>query len=61
MYLKVPTPKNYVELAQVVDSEFGRLNGMLHNAALFEGLTPIANYDLELRYRTCLLYTARCV
>jgi hypothetical protein len=29
-------------------AEFGRLDGLLHNAALFAGLTPLANYDIEL-------------
>lgn len=27
------------------------MDGLLHNAALFEGLTPIANYDIEFWYR----------
>jgi len=52
MNLEGATPKDYAELAEVLDTEFGRLDGLLHNAALFEGLTPIANYDLELWYRT---------
>ena len=52
MNLEGATPKDYADLAQVIETEFGRLDGLLHNAALFEGLTPIANYDLELWYRT---------
>ena len=52
MNLEGATPKDYAELARVLENEFGRLDGLLHNAALFEGLTPIANYDLELWYRT---------
>ncbi|MFZ1640197.1 MAG: YciK family oxidoreductase [Candidatus Contendobacter sp.] len=51
MNLEGATPKDYADLAQVLDTEFGRLDGLLHNAALFEGLTPIANYDIELWYR----------
>ena len=51
MNLEGATPKDYADLAQVLDKEFGRLDGLLHNAALFEGLTPIANYDIELWYR----------
>ncbi len=51
MNLEGATPKDYSDLAQVLDTEFGRLDGLLHNAALFEGLTPIANYDIELWYR----------
>lgn len=52
MNLEGATPKDHVDLARVLDAEFGRLDGLLHNAALFTGLTPIANYDLELWYRT---------
>jgi NAD(P)-dependent dehydrogenase (short-subunit alcohol dehydrogenase family) len=51
MNLEGATPKDYVDLARVLDTEFGRLDGLLHNAALFSGLTPIANYDIELWYR----------
>jgi len=51
MNLEGATPKDYTDLAQVLEVEFGRLDGLLHNAALFEGLTPIANYDIELWYR----------
>lgn len=52
MNLEGATPKDYADLAQVLDAEFGRLDGLLHNAALFAGLTPIANFDIELWYRT---------
>ena len=51
MNLEGATPKDYADLARVLDTEFGRLDGVLHNAALFAGLTPIANYDIELWYR----------
>lgn len=51
MNLEGATPKDYADLAQVLDTEFGRLDGLLHNAVLFAGLTPIANYDIELWYR----------
>ncbi|MCB1766820.1 MAG: YciK family oxidoreductase [Candidatus Competibacteraceae bacterium] len=51
MNLEGATPKDYADLAQVLETEFGRLDGLLHNAALFQGLTPIANYDIELWYR----------
>ncbi|MCB1918765.1 MAG: YciK family oxidoreductase [Candidatus Competibacteraceae bacterium] len=51
MNLEGATPKGYADLAQVLETEFGRLDGLLHNAALFQGLTPIANYDIELWYR----------
>ena len=51
MNLEGATPKDYVDLARVLDTEFGRLDGLLHNATLFTGLTPIANYDIELWYQ----------
>jgi NAD(P)-dependent dehydrogenase (short-subunit alcohol dehydrogenase family) len=51
MNLEGATPKDYADLAQVLATEFGRLDGLLHNAALFEGLTPLANYDIERWYR----------
>ncbi len=52
MNLEGATPKDYDDLAQVIEGEFGRLDGLLHNAALLQGLTPVANYDIELWYRT---------
>lgn len=51
MNLEGASPKDYGDLAHVLESEFGRLDGLVHNAALFEGLTPLANYDIELWYR----------
>ena len=51
MNLEGAAPKDYADLAQVLEKEFGRLDGLLHNAALLEGLTPIVNYDLERWYR----------
>ena len=51
MNLEGATPKDYADLAQVLEQEFGRLDGLVHNAALFAGLTPIANYDIEWWYR----------
>ena len=52
MNLEGATPKDYLDLAQVLEQEFGRLDGLVHNAALFEGLTPISHYSIELWYRT---------
>ncbi len=40
-------PKDYEELAATIGKEFGRLDGLLHNAALLGSLTPLAQYDLE--------------
>ncbi|MCP5424736.1 MAG: YciK family oxidoreductase [Gammaproteobacteria bacterium] len=51
MNLEGAAPKDYAELAQVLENEFGRLDGLLHNAAILEGLTPIVHYSLETWYR----------
>jgi NAD(P)-dependent dehydrogenase (short-subunit alcohol dehydrogenase family) len=51
MNLEGASPKDYADLATIIGTEFGRLNGLLHNAALFAGLTPLANYDTALWYR----------
>lgn len=40
--------KDYEDLAETLKREFGRLDGLLHNAALLGGLTPLGQYDLEL-------------
>ena len=42
------THKDYQELADRIGSEFGRLDGVLHNAGLLGGLRPFAEYDPEL-------------
>lgn len=44
-------PKDYDDLAQVIQVEFGRLDGLVHNAALLGGLTPVANYSVESWHR----------
>jgi len=35
----------YVQLADMIDSEFGRLDGILHNASLLGQRTPLESYD----------------
>lgn len=52
MNLEGAAPKDYVDLAETLDKEFGRLDGLLHNAAILQALTPVVHYDLELWYRT---------
>lgn len=37
----------YEQLAATLDEHFGRLDGLLHNAALLHGLTPLANLPLQ--------------
>jgi len=39
--------KDYEDLACNLENEFGRLDGILHNAALLGSLMPIAQYNLE--------------
>lgn len=52
MNLEGASPKDYADLATVIEAEFGRLDGLLHNATLFTGLTPLANYPTELWYQS---------
>jgi len=42
------THKDYQELADRIGSEFGRLDGVLHNAGLLGGLRRFVDYDPEL-------------
>ena len=43
--LEGATPDDYDQLAQALDGEFGRLDGLLHGAAEFRGLTPLQHTD----------------
>jgi len=43
--LDTATEAAYIELANMIDSEFGRLDGILHNASLLGQRTPLENYD----------------
>lgn len=47
MNLEGAAPKDYEDLAGVLEKEFGRLDGLLHNAAFLGTLTPLAQYDVE--------------
>ncbi len=38
---------DYQKIASAIDQQFGRLDGLLHNAALLGNLTPLALYNLE--------------
>ncbi len=51
MNLEGATPKDYRDLADNLHHEFGRLDGILHNAAILGSLTPLAHYDIEQWYR----------
>ena len=41
MDLEGASPDDYAELAARIDAAFGRLDGVLHAAAHFSGLTPL--------------------
>lgn len=43
--------KDYEDLATRLDEEFGRLDGLLHNAAQLGSLTPLELYDVNLWYQ----------
>ena len=45
--LEKAVPEQYLELATMLEKEFGRLDGLLHNAALLGTLTPLEQYDLK--------------
>src|SRR5690606_17868319 len=42
--LAVATPANFEELAAMLDREFGRLDGLLHNASILGDITPLDSY-----------------
>ncbi|WP_297831129.1 SDR family NAD(P)-dependent oxidoreductase [Thermomonas sp.] len=45
MDLEGAVPDDFDQLAQAIDGEFGRLDGLLHCAAEFRALTPLAHTD----------------
>lgn len=47
MNLEGATGKDYEDMLVSLDNEFGRLDGILHNAAVLGSLMPIAQYDME--------------
>lgn len=47
MNLESATGKDFEDMQTTLDKEFGRLDGILHNAALLGSLMPIAQYDME--------------
>ena len=48
MDLETAMEKDHLALADALDAEFGRLDGVLHNAAILGQLCPLATYDLRL-------------
>jgi NAD(P)-dependent dehydrogenase (short-subunit alcohol dehydrogenase family) len=51
MNLEGASPDDYENLASTLESEFGQLNGLLHNASLLGTLTPLEHYDIKLWYQ----------
>jgi NAD(P)-dependent dehydrogenase (short-subunit alcohol dehydrogenase family) len=49
--LEGASPKDYADLAHILEKEFGRLHGLLHNAAILGTLTPIVHYNIERWYQ----------
>jgi NAD(P)-dependent dehydrogenase (short-subunit alcohol dehydrogenase family) len=47
MNLEGAVPKDYADMAETIENEFGRLDGLLHNASLLGTLTPLGQYNLE--------------
>ena len=43
--LEKATSEDFVGLAHTIENEFGHLDGLIHNAAMFEGLSPITQFD----------------
>lgn len=48
MDLETATYDHYQEVADTIEQEFGRLDGLLHNAGYLGALTPIQQYDLKM-------------
>lgn len=47
MHLEGATPHDYEELATALENNFGRLDGILHNAASLPYLSRIKDYEVE--------------
>ncbi len=41
------TKQHYIDMANTIQAEFGRLDGVLHNAGILGVLTPFAHIDLD--------------
>lgn len=46
--LESATPKDYADLAVAINSEFGRLDGLVHNAAQLGALSPVVHYEHDM-------------
>lgn len=50
MNLSTANPDHYQEVAEAIENQFGRLDGLLHNAAMLGDLTPIEYYSVDQWY-----------
>jgi NAD(P)-dependent dehydrogenase (short-subunit alcohol dehydrogenase family) len=50
--LEGATPAHYQQLQADILSEFGKLDGLIHNAAIIGTMMPIEQYDIKLWYST---------
>lgn len=51
MNLEGSAPKDYQDLASVINKEFGKLDGLLNNAGILGTLSPIENQNIETWYK----------
>lgn len=51
MNLEGASPKDFYDLANTLEEQFGALHGLLHNAAFLGSSTPVEQYDSELWYK----------
>ncbi len=51
MNLANAAPKDYEDLYKNIETHFGKLDGLLHNAAMLGTLTPIEHYTIEQWYQ----------
>lgn len=51
MNMEGAAPKDYQDMAAVINKEFGRLDGLLNNAGILGNLSPIENQDIETWYK----------
>lgn len=68
MNLEGAAPKDHDELAITLDTEFGRLDGLLHNAAMLGALSPVEHHDpvlwarvLQVNLGAPFLLTRSCI
>ena len=51
MNLEGAAEKDYSDLATTIETEFGRLDGIVHNAAMLSALIPVGHFEAELWHK----------